>query len=1824
MPFLGVRDMIKRYRYVLRLFLLITIFSLIFGFTFAPTSKAEDAQEVSIAVDQDDLLDVVLTVGDTDSDVTGFEEDLRAALIEKGIPESKIGTVMIMALESSEVSTGNVTDGWKTYDHVTDNWSYTDYNGAALSPPAGATGPYYNHIYIYNGGAQMTFYGYRDYPFIDFMFMPNDSDTEKVFTFTMDDDNVNNHSMFGGGFLFNTSISNIAGYELNSTYANHSSIVSDAALISQYINGYLIMMFKTSTGSYPILYKINNLSLADFHDSMNSNDFMNPSSPGTGITVVQQYTSNTLQGSHDIRVEIDGSTIHMTDTVGATTKEFTYSSLLDTGSFGFGPAAIYKTSGHSCSRLSWFNFENLQMQLVSVRRFSEVIREPEWREGSKRFIVNAQDGAVGDFSDAQALGEILSRLGNDNIQYIGWGYDEADGQSFIDKNTPGGVFVDKDAAATDTYDEQISAIAEYIYSQYADSVENNVDYLLYGKPNSLTITPESEQTNTADENWPSGKWYIDHNPYYYENWTGTVPYDEIYLSNLDISFDETGQYDIYYQDSLIKTVYVHRKPEAGFSAQVDAELKVHIENNSYDPDFQSAENHGIASISYAYKETTATEWTSGSPETFEAEKEYIIRQIVTDNYGVESEPYYRYISTATTGDPVAPVAEFTVTPQQMLAYENTEAVYDDTSYDPKGYTIDDSLWTVTLNGSEIYSGNTPMEDFSLAAAGKYKISLKVMNSEGLWSETVARYLTVVRDELAPTASVVSDTPTGEYYAPITVSLGFEDEEDGSGFSHRYVVVTDSTTQPGAEAWGSIGTNAISNQLLNKLGTHYIHYKAYDNAGNERIGYFGPFTISDNTAPNAPEVSYDPEYTPDTWADGNITLSVAGSTDDFTADEDIVYMYSTNNVDFAELTSDILLEAEGTYNLYFKAVDEQGNESEVTSCTVKIDKSNPTDPTLTLTANSASYDGEWTRYTVYAQINSSEDDASGIAKYQYKINDSEWMDGDSGFFELTGEYTIYGRSVDNSGRMSNEVSGTVKVDKTDPEDFEITAESTAVDSIKISAETTDENSGLQELAYRINDGKTGWSDWKASVDEILDGYDRAETVTLQVEVRDNAGNTRIVSKEVTTLENTEPVAEDDEFELLEDDETTVLDVLDNDTDADIGTEPDDSLSVQSISELSDVEAGTLTLTEGVVRFTPAENYNGVVSFSYVVKDEMGAQDTAIATITVVPVNDMPTSADSTVQTKEDVTYFFTLADFPYEDIDSDPIAGIVVTAKNTDGSLYKYAGGAWSLVQNGDVILAGAIKNNGLKFEAGPDDNGTAYAKFKFRVSDGEVSVDEYEMTIDVKSVNDVHIINGLNGEVLEFTEDSEAQIINQGSSASVFDVDNKNFEYGKLVVNITNIVASEDELLIAPGGGVLVSGSTVSVNGQTVGQITSDGKGKSLSIKLFSGSTPANMGILLSHIAYINTNTDEPDTKERIVTFDLSDYMYDVGITTGIKIIPVFVPEVSTLAAQQGDIANEYASVGLNLSDTGGAQVSSMGIILSTLSGFDPATQGDKYEADSTDLGDAMIEITGLEPETPYYYVAFAINDEGVAYGSEQSFTTNASADTDGDGMIDDPEDDPDGDGIPSGKEAEMGSDPDNPDSTPSDKDGDGVLDDPKADSDGDGIIDEEEVAYGSNPNDPNSVPEIKTDWSFAGIGKFVWPGAGILLLLILLLILRNVKISYTLVDGLGKSKQKTIKKLVLGTKDNITITLGKDISLVGTDGMLNTAASFNKMAQGAEADLSQSSGFNGLGEIKLSKGLTKRMRNKSITIKYKDSEPITYHVRKSDGQNFIQKFEIK
>ncbi len=81
-------------------------------------------------------------------------------------------------------------------------------------------------------------------------------------------------------------------------------------------------------------------------------------------------------------------------------------------------------------------------------------------------------------------------------------------------------------------------------------------------------------------------------------------------------------------------------------------------------------------------------------------------------------------------------------------------------------------------------------------------------------------------------------------------------------------------------------------------------------------------------------------------------------------------------------------------------------------------------------------------------------------------------------------------------------------------------------------------------------------------------------------------------------NDAPAADDDSFTVAEDTAATVVDVLANDS-----TAPDtgETLTVTAVTQPAN---GTVTLTGGVVRFTPVANFNGTTNFTYTVSDGNG--------------------------------------------------------------------------------------------------------------------------------------------------------------------------------------------------------------------------------------------------------------------------------------------------------------------------------------------------------------------------------------------------------------------------------------------------------------------------------------------------------------------------------------------------------------------------------------------------------------------------------------------
>ena len=95
------------------------------------------------------------------------------------------------------------------------------------------------------------------------------------------------------------------------------------------------------------------------------------------------------------------------------------------------------------------------------------------------------------------------------------------------------------------------------------------------------------------------------------------------------------------------------------------------------------------------------------------------------------------------------------------------------------------------------------------------------------------------------------------------------------------------------------------------------------------------------------------------------------------------------------------------------------------------------------------------------------------------------------------------------------------------------------------------------------------------------------------------------------------------------------------------------------------------------------------------------------------------------------------------------------------------------------------------------------------------------------------------------------------------------------------------------------------------------------------------------------------------------------------------VPTVRTSSAT--NITSTSATVGGNVTNTGGQPVTERGIVYSTTK--NPTTSSNKMTS-GAGLGSYSINLTGLADGTTYYVRAYAINNKGTAYGEEVSFKT--------------------------------------------------------------------------------------------------------------------------------------------------------------------------------------------------------------------------------------------
>ena len=251
-------------------------------------------------------------------------------------------------------------------------------------------------------------------------------------------------------------------------------------------------------------------------------------------------------------------------------------------------------------------------------------------------------------------------------------------------------------------------------------------------------------------------------------------------------------------------------------------------------------------------------------------------------------------------------------------------------------------------------------------------------------------------------------------------------------------------------------------------------------------------------------------------------------------------------------------------------------------------------------------------------------------------------------------------------------------------------------------------------------------------------DNVYKVTVQAD--DGFGTGELEVTITVTDVNEAPVAVADEFTTDEDTPVTIP-VLANDTDQDAGT----VLSVSQVGVITAPDPGTVVITTGSttsVTYTPEANFYGTDTFTYIVSDS-ALSTTGTVTVTVTPVNDVPTSSDVPTDdddprggTKEDITYTFGEGDFPFGDIDGDQLDHVKITELPATGTGKLFLDGV-RITNTGKKVSKAKLANGKFTYTPPANANGTGFATFQFKVNDGtNDSGSAYTFTMKVTAVND--------------------------------------------------------------------------------------------------------------------------------------------------------------------------------------------------------------------------------------------------------------------------------------------------------------------------------------------------------------------------------------------------------------------------------------------------------------------------------------------------------
>ena len=620
--------------------------------------------------------------------------------------------------------------------------------------------------------------------------------------------------------------------------------------------------------------------------------------------------------------------------------------------------------------------------------------------------------------------------------------------------------------------------------------------------------------------------------------------------------------------------------------------------------------------------------------------------------------------------------------------------------------------------------NTDNDTLDLTGQGSFYITDKVVDSNGNGFDGTIVFVdgdgkptgdtlafteieNIIGDEVNRGPDAMDDTATTDEDTAVTIDvLANDSDPDGDTLTIK------SATVPADQGTVEIVDNkVVFTPADNFNGEATITYVVQDGNGGEDTGE-AVVTVTpvnddpvalDDTATTDEDTSVTVDVLAnDTDVDGD-TLTIKSATvpadqgtveivdnkvvftpaDNFNGDATITYVVQDGNG--GEDTGEAVVTV-GAVNDAPDAVDDTATTDEDTAVTVDV-LANDTDPdgdTLTIKSATVPADQGTVDIVDNKLVFTPADDFNGDATITYVV-----QDGNGG--EDTGEAVVTVNPVNDDPVA---VDDTATTDEDTAVTVDVLANDTDVDgdTLTIKSATVPADQGTVEIV----DNKVVFTP--------ADNFNGDATITYVVQDGNGGEDTGEAVVTVGAV-NDGPVAVDDTATTDEDTAVTV-DVLANDTDAD-----GDTLTIKSATVPAD--QGTVDIVDNKLVFTPADDFNGDATITYVVQDGNGGEDTGEAVVTVTPVNDDPVAVDDTATTDENtqVTIDVLAND---TDVDGDTLTIKSATVPADQGTV--------------DIV------DNKVVFTPATDFVGDA--TITYVVQDGNGGEDTGEAVVTVNNVND--------------------------------------------------------------------------------------------------------------------------------------------------------------------------------------------------------------------------------------------------------------------------------------------------------------------------------------------------------------------------------------------------------------------------------------------------------------------------------------------------------